>query len=67
MKQISEIDKLTKPVLTEQLRLRDQPIAGNKDILAKTLLLFENNLSEIPAAGRLNCRWQALSSAMMRS
>jgi hypothetical protein len=38
VKQILEIDKLTKAVLAEELRLRNQPITGNKDILAKRLL-----------------------------
>ena len=50
VKQILEIDKLTKAVLIEQLRLRNQYILGNKDVLAKRCLIFENNLSEIPAA-----------------
>jgi len=50
VKQILKVDKLTKAVLTEQLQLRNQPITGNKDVLARRLLLFESNLSENAAA-----------------
>jgi hypothetical protein len=35
----------------EQLRLFNQPLTGNKDVLAQRLLCFENNLSTNPAAG----------------
>ena len=45
------VDRLTKAVLVSQLRLRNQPISGNKDVLATRLLSFENNRSENSEAG----------------
>jgi hypothetical protein len=50
VKRILKIDKLTKAVLIGQLRLRSQSASGNKDVLAKRLLQFENNLTDIQAA-----------------
>ena len=38
-------------MLVLQLRLRNQPISGNKDVLANRLLSLENNRSENPDAG----------------
>jgi hypothetical protein len=51
VKNILEVDKLTKALLVDQLRLRNQPIAGNKDVLARRLLLFVNDQSANAAAG----------------
>jgi hypothetical protein len=67
VKHILEIDKLTKAALTEHFRLRNQPITGDKDVLAKLLLLFETTYSRFQPLVRLDCRWQALALAMMRS
>ena len=46
LKNLLGVDRITKAVLILKLRLRNQPISGNKDVLATRLLSFENNRSE---------------------
>lgn len=46
-KGILQVDRVTKNVLVEQLRLRNQALTGTKDILATRLLAFEASQSEI--------------------
>jgi hypothetical protein len=43
VKKVLGVDKLTKPLLIEQLRFRNERVSGNKDVLARRLLSFEND------------------------
>jgi hypothetical protein len=47
IKEILKVDILTKAVLVEHLRLHNQAVWGNKDVLAKRLLAFKRTLAEI--------------------
>jgi hypothetical protein len=67
LKNTLKAEMLTKSVLAEQPRLRNQPITGIKDVQPKHFFNVKATDLQIQPPVRLNCCWQVISLAMMRS